>query len=78
MRLPYEKCYTQKHKMGAATEAKLQLAVDWLNRNQNQSGMRGMGRVYFPLFDDRRRAKTRKMDCTERIAGLIAQLTGLE
>ena len=62
---------------------KLSVVVDWLNQNRNQNGMWDMGKtvkdkVYFPLSEDWRRAKTREMDCTERIAGLIAQLTGLE
>lgn len=62
---------------------KLQFVVDWLNQNRNQNGMWDMGKmvkdkVYFPLSNDWRRAKTREMDCTERIAGLIAQLTRLE
>ena len=61
--------------------AKYQLSyvVDWLNQHkvndQWDMGKEVNDKVYFPLSDNWRKIETRVADCTERIRGLIEQLT---
>ncbi len=59
---------------------KLTGIVNWLNRNTDENGQWDLGtkakdQVYFPLSDSWRSADIRKLDCTERITGILQKLT---
>ena len=59
---------------------KLSFAVDWINKNRDESGQWDLGAkandgVYFPLSDSWKSVKDRKADCTDRITNLLQKLS---